>query len=142
LLTSPNRKHNRQFFYKYATEEAAKSILINKTLRFSSPLIFNDPFDVARKLKLPFNSEELNSKFCNELLNQIKNGQRVSAQNPKLRAIVEGLSKLTPDQREEFVRQRKEYLPDWKIEKIESFKKLQEVWQSLLPSCKNRDSDH
>lgn len=132
MLTSPNRKHNKHFFYKYATVETAKSILINKTLRFSSPLIFNDPFDVARKLKFQFSSDELNSAFCNELLCLSQNDPPVSVSNPKLQTIVDALHNSNPDQRKQYLNQIKKTFPSRNLDEIESFKKLQQQWESLL----------
>ena len=40
--------------FKYTTPETALAILRNKSVRYSSPLRFNDPFDVQSGLHLPF----------------------------------------------------------------------------------------
>jgi hypothetical protein len=39
------RHHDRDFFFKYVTNEIAKLIIKNHTLRWSCPVDFNDPFD-------------------------------------------------------------------------------------------------
>lgn len=39
------RYHDRDFFFKYVTKEAAQLIIKNRTLRWSCPIDFNDPFD-------------------------------------------------------------------------------------------------
>ncbi len=39
------RYHNRDHFFKYVTKEVAKAIIENRTLRWSCPVDFNDPFD-------------------------------------------------------------------------------------------------
>ncbi len=44
------RAHSRLSFFKYMTADTAIAVLANKTLRWSSPLLFNDPFDVPREL--------------------------------------------------------------------------------------------
>ena len=44
---SPNRRHDRQYFYKYVSAKTAQAILTTRTLRWSSPILFNDPFDVT-----------------------------------------------------------------------------------------------
>lgn len=133
MLTSPNRKHNRQFFYKYTTAEDAKSILINKTLRFSSPLSFNDPFDVARKLKFAFSSEEFNSGLRNELIRLIQNEPTVTVRNSKLQALLDYSRTLNSEQKERIVNLIKNYSPTPEIDEIGSFKELQRQWESLLP---------
>lgn len=52
-------------FYKYATPEAAIAILTNKTVRYSSPLTYNDPFDVQTGLHLEFDLDQLHGKLIN-----------------------------------------------------------------------------
>jgi hypothetical protein len=39
------KTHDRDCFFKYATAETARLILTNLSVRWSSPLLFNDPFD-------------------------------------------------------------------------------------------------
>lgn len=62
---SPNRKHDRQYFYKYVSAEVAKIILARKELRWTSPLLFNDPFDVSQELRLNFDEATLNVALNN-----------------------------------------------------------------------------
>lgn len=130
MLTSPNRKHNRQIFYKYVKAEDAKSILINKTLRFSSPLCFNDPFDVARKLKFDFSEVELDIGRRNELVRLIQNGSTAGVCNPKLRALLDYSRTLNAEQKEHLENSIK---GSSEINEIESFKELQQKWEDLLP---------
>ena len=49
---SPNRKHERRYFYKYVSAKTAKIIISTRKLRWSSPVLFNDPFDVTQELRL------------------------------------------------------------------------------------------
>lgn len=42
--------HDRSRFYKYVSAETAKIVLETKQVRYSSPLVFNDPFDVQTGL--------------------------------------------------------------------------------------------
>ena len=58
---SPNRRHDRRVLYKYVTAEVAKIILTTRRLRWSSPLLFNDPFDVTQELRLDFGQAEINA---------------------------------------------------------------------------------
>ncbi|MBK8246518.1 MAG: DUF2971 domain-containing protein [Gemmatimonadetes bacterium] len=44
--------------YKYATAETAAKVLATRSLRWSSPILFNDPFDVRREFELPFTNAE------------------------------------------------------------------------------------
>ena len=56
---SPRRKHDIPLLYKYTSPETAKAVLLGRSLRWSSPQLFNDPFDVRRELELPFTNDEL-----------------------------------------------------------------------------------
>jgi hypothetical protein len=58
-MRSPNRRHDVPFFYKYATAATALRIVINRTLRWSSPSLFNDPFDVPQEADLGFTPDQL-----------------------------------------------------------------------------------
>ena len=53
------KTHDRDFFYKYANYDTAINILGNLEVRWSSPLLFNDPFDTQVGIHLDFTSEEL-----------------------------------------------------------------------------------
>lgn len=57
----------RRSLYKYASPEAAEAILKSKTVRYSSPLTFNDPFDVQSGLHFDFELEDLVGKIVNHI---------------------------------------------------------------------------
>jgi len=46
-------------FYKYTSAETAAKILESSTFRYSSPLLFNDPFDVQTGLHFDFDVTQL-----------------------------------------------------------------------------------
>jgi hypothetical protein len=52
---------SRQVFYKYTKASVAKTVLATRRLRWSSPLLFNDPFDVTQELRLNFDEHGLNA---------------------------------------------------------------------------------
>ena len=58
-------------FFKYMTAKVAKIVLINHTLRWSSPLLFDDPFDVLRNFNLGFDIEEIIQPAVNEVIKLI-----------------------------------------------------------------------
>jgi len=68
LRAMPNRPN---IFFKYMTAKVAKIVLVNHTLRWSSPLLFNDPFDVQRDFNWGFDVEELKEPLLNEVVNLI-----------------------------------------------------------------------
>lgn len=61
------KTHDRDFFYKYANYDTAINILSNLEVRWSSPLLFNDPFDTQLDIRYDFNPEELISSLPKEI---------------------------------------------------------------------------
>ena len=47
------------YLYKFVTLDTAIKIIKSVSLRFSSPFLFNDPFDGQCKLRCPFSDEEI-----------------------------------------------------------------------------------
>jgi hypothetical protein len=66
--------NDRKPFYKYVPAEVAKIILINKTLRWSSPLLFDDRYDVARELASGIEPSKMNQYTIDYLHQLAKNG--------------------------------------------------------------------
>lgn len=58
--------HDKKYFYKYVTPEAALLILQNRKLKYSSPVTFNDPFDVQTRILYPFQESEFAELFIKE----------------------------------------------------------------------------
>lgn len=56
-------KHGRSHFFKYMTLDTARIVLKNKTLRWCSPLGFNDPFDHQVSFVFPFTIEEFGDEL-------------------------------------------------------------------------------
>jgi Protein of unknown function (DUF2971) len=61
------RTHDKLHFYKYMTVSTAKAVLQNCSLRWSAPLLFNDPFDNQFDLQVNFSPDELLPALRNEL---------------------------------------------------------------------------
>ena len=61
----PNRPNT---FFKYMTAKVAKIVLANHTLRWSSPLCFDDPFDILRDFNLGFKIEEIKKPVVDEII--------------------------------------------------------------------------
>ena len=59
--------HDRDFFYKYTNYDTAINILSNLEVRWSSPLLFNDPFDTQFEMRYGFNFEELLRSLSKEM---------------------------------------------------------------------------
>ena len=57
----------RRSFFKYAPPETAIAVLKNRTIRYSSPLRFNDPFDVQSGLHFNFDLETFQEKVLDRI---------------------------------------------------------------------------
>jgi hypothetical protein len=64
--------HNMEFFYKYMPASTAEIVLKNKTLRWSAPTEFNDPFDVPRELAVNISPSEIMSALIERHVDLIK----------------------------------------------------------------------
>jgi len=67
-------RHKKDCFFKYTTIETAKKILSNKTMRYSSSLLFNDPFDHQFDLQADFDEAAIREACLLELKNIHKKG--------------------------------------------------------------------
>jgi hypothetical protein len=79
---SANRRHDREYFYKYLSPSAIKAVLRTKSLRWSSPQIFNDPFDVPRKLTFDCTARELQEALAGELARLIETHAATPSEAP------------------------------------------------------------
>jgi hypothetical protein len=52
-------KHDLANLYKYASLETAKKIIKSKKFQWSSPLMFNDPFDHQTGFDFDYKTDEL-----------------------------------------------------------------------------------
>jgi len=59
--------HGQKYFYKYATLETVLAILQNCTVKYSSPVIFNDPFDTQTRIGFSFEESEFVKQYRDEL---------------------------------------------------------------------------
>jgi len=57
----------KRSFYKYMAPETALAVFTHKTFRYSSPLLFNDPFDIQSGLHFEFDIEDIYLKILNRL---------------------------------------------------------------------------
>jgi hypothetical protein len=62
----------QELFYKYTDAGTAKAILTSGRFRFSSPLRFNDPFDIQTDLDTSYNVDELSPLLMSALEGYIR----------------------------------------------------------------------
>lgn len=129
----PNRPGS---FFKYVTAQVAKIILVNHTLRWSSPLLFNDPFDVKRDFDLGFNVEEIQQPLVNEITDLLSAGEIPDlSSKPHAEWLVKLLRRKDRSNARDIILQE---LPELVSEGIEIVKNnshelLKKQWSEFIP---------
>jgi hypothetical protein len=115
------------------SSQTAKIVLINKTLRLSSPQLLNDPFDVARVLRIPFTPEQINGRMASELARMVREHAPVETNYSDLtRELLRYASQLTEEQRDELAEMLSQNDTNTDLAKLPSFAELQAVWQDMI----------
>jgi hypothetical protein len=60
-------RHDKKYFYKYVTTETALKILTTRTVRYSSPVLFNDPFDTQTRIGFDMEALEVEQMLAEEV---------------------------------------------------------------------------
>ena len=134
---SSNRRHDRQFFYKYVTAKIAKIVLTTRKLRWSSPVLFNDPFDITQELRLNFDQAKLNAVLTDKVASLIEQGDLSdSVKHPVLATLLRVAMRATPEVRQTMaseLRQSKSLgIPA--PGQIQSFVALKDMWKEMVPT--------
>ena len=96
-MRSPNRRHDRSSFFKYMSAGTARAVLTNCSLRWSSPILFNDPFDVPRELSFGITPDEFVKASGRRMRDLIERPPEDTTHLlPKIGLIVEAVKKGIP----------------------------------------------
>jgi hypothetical protein len=138
LARFPNRKHDRGSFYKYVSPTAARTILETRKLRWSSPTLFNDPFDVPRALTMPFSEDDIHAGLVDQFANMLEHGDPdMVVGNPHFRLLLSIISRQGSRQmRRDVARQLRDAFKNGEIERTASFRPLEEHWKEMLPTLR------
>lgn len=145
-----HREPGKRSFFKYTTPDTAIKILDSKTVKYSSPLFFNDPFDVQSGLHLNFDLNFLPGHTLDRIFELITSDKAPSldATEPLCKLILLARKKYGHEgfDRERW-RQRllptlitvAESIAQWQVE-------YQQKWTDLLPKmrvfCVTEDRDN
>lgn len=132
---SPNRRHDRQFFYKYVTAKVAKIVLATRKLRWSSPLLFNDPFDVTQELRLNFDEAELSAVLTDKVASLIEEGDfSNSVKHPAFALLLRVVRYASPDIRRVMARELRQNIGTPTSGQIQAFAALRDKWREMVPT--------
>lgn len=146
-MRSEYRTHKREIFYKYMSATTASVVLANRTLRWSSPVLFNDPFDVPRELSFGYTPNDVFQAVARHLTDLIEQPPKDTSQlQPKLRLIADAMKKWrSPEIKADLLQGIQDLAKSYSPRK-ESLDELREMWRSLIPEfrilCLTESPDH
>ncbi|MFA5118811.1 MAG: DUF2971 domain-containing protein [Candidatus Omnitrophota bacterium] len=127
--------HDRTSFYKYVSAEVAKIILVNQTLRWSSPLLFDDPYDVTRVLAADIKISEIQECLIDRIIYLVKNDVELSLEmNPKLRFVLEHLRRSNRDDVKEKICQAMQDSKTELLKESPGLDELRKMWKEMAPT--------
>ncbi|HEY4248263.1 MAG TPA: DUF2971 domain-containing protein [Lacunisphaera sp.] len=134
MTLSPNHLHDRTSFFKYLSASTAKLVLENNSLRWSSPRLFNDPFDVPRELSFGITAVEMSEAYRRRLVSLIQHPpDETSELSPQVRLIVDTVKQgITPELRAEMIAALNEPLQAQQTTDA-SMDELRDLWRGWIP---------
>jgi hypothetical protein len=134
---SPNGRHDRQHFYKYVSAKTAKAILTTRKLRWSSPILFNDPFDITQELRLDFTVAEFSAAVVEELADLIiAGGPFPDTAHPGLRLILAALDGASLAQRQQIADGLRKGPGGPTVGQIDAMAELKRRWSAIVPKLR------
>lgn len=133
LSAVPNRPNT---YFKYMTAQVAKIVLVNHTLRWSSPLLFNDPFDVKRDFDFGFDIEELKDPLLNEMVNLISAEDLPDiSHNPRVEWLVKTLRREDRADQRAIMLEEFPQLLDEGIHRVKNgaYEDIKQQWSKFIP---------
>jgi hypothetical protein len=132
---SPDREHNRFAFYKYMTARVAKIVLTTRKLRWSSPLLFDDPFDVMQELRLNFDGPALQTALTERVALLIEQGDSgVTLRDPMAAALLRTTAGASPDSRRAMANELRQRMAASMSGQTQSLADLKALWMKMVPT--------
>ena len=128
----PNRPRTH---FKYVTAETAKIILVNRKLRWSSPLIFDDTYDVKRDFDFGFDIKEIKKPFVNEIKNLLSSKTVLDLSgDPDFSWLIKKLRKSDcTDVRDAILKELPQLIDEGIQVANNSYKEIQKIWADFIP---------
>ncbi len=132
-MRSPHRLHDRASFFKYMPASTAKLVLANTSLRWSSHVLFNDPFDVPRELSFGITPKEIAEAVIRRFASLIEQPpQDTSVLRPDLAMVIDAVKGgIPPEVREEVLAAINE--PHDTQQLAAAMEGLRTLWRSWIP---------
>lgn len=124
-----------QFFYKYMTAKVAKIVLATRRLRWSSPLLFNDPFDVTQELRLNFDEHGLNAALTDRVAALMEHGDLSTPVKHSVHGLLVRAAMLArPDVRRATASEFRRRMSAPTSGQTQALKELKDTWSAMVPT--------
>jgi hypothetical protein len=128
--------HERSTFFKYMSSNTGKIVLDTCSLRWSSPIIFNDPFDVPREVMPGINEENIGRALAKKLTSElIAPREDIHNLNPKIRTLLEFCKNFFPSGiPAELIKELQEVvdIPSVGLGAAAAIQEMKHVWKEML----------
>lgn len=124
--------------FKYTSTNVAQTILVNRTIRYSSPTLFDDPLDVARVFDLGFPIDDLEAALVEEITNLFEAKDFSSIEhNPIFRLLGTLLAhRVSDDVLNEFKMEVPELIRQGSLNSQKHLDELNKMWQEMVPQMR------
>lgn len=131
-------KTYKEPLYKYTSINVAQIILVNRTIRYSSPTLFDDPLDVAREFDFGFPIEELESALVDEIHALFDKKDFTSVKhNPVFETLGSLLVNGVPENvLSEFKSEIPSLIKQGSLNSQASIDELNRLWKQLVPQMR------
>ncbi len=137
--------HERKSFFKYTTAEVAQIIMRRRSLRWSSPNILNDPFDVVRELAEGIKPSDIQECMIEAMIELIDSKEQIpDGLNPWLGYLFGAIRQSNDSIRQQVI----DICNDERTKLIQYSERLEELraeWRDVMPSlrilCFSKEND-
>lgn len=133
-MHAASRRHNRQSFFKYMSAATARIVLASRKLRWSSPVLFNDPFDVPRELSFGVRPDEVAAAMQRKMKALIEHPpDDTSIFGPQLRLVLDTIKKGIPEELRAEMLSGVDDVATTQRPSGAAMDELRALWRELLP---------
>lgn len=122
--------HGKPHFFKYCTADTLKKIIKNRSVKWSSPIIFNDPFDFQTEFRFGFEVKEITESLTNELVKMVFDDEEPTGDinHPLFAMTMWSRSNRHKHSREEFIKFMQPAADEGEKNGVETLKRIQSWW--------------
>jgi hypothetical protein len=122
--------HDKPHFFKYCTADTLKKIIINRSVKWSSPIIFNDSFDLQTEFRFGFEVKEITQSLTDELVKMVFDDDEPTGDNnhPLFAMTMWSRSNRHKRSKEEFIKFMQPAADEGEKKGVETLKRIQAWW--------------